>query len=216
MKECIVLFSLMALMLSFSGCGKTRLSSAPEVSLPPASLSVRERQDASEKGSESGFAGLGDPAGRSPGELVGAALEIYNWFAEGRMPLAQRTRVLLNPQTGEEETFQLVDSPYFSNYEQMKEYLRGFFSEEIVQRLLEQYPVCRDIDGELYMLAAGEKPKDFLKEAAFFVEEERESFIRLSAEVSDGQEPQKTRRYEFVCQKAGGKWVFTTFAGDWQ
>ena len=216
MKECIAFFSLMALMIFFSGCGKTHSASAPEVSLPPASLSVWERPDILEKGTESGSEGLGDPAGRSAGELVGTALEIYNWFAEGRMPLAQRTQILVHPETGEEETFQLVDSPYFSNFEQMKEYLRNYFSEEIVQRLLDQYPVCRDIDGELYMLVTDEKQEYFLKEVAFSVEEERESFIRLSAAVSDEQDPQKTRRYEFVCQKVDGKWIFTTFACDWQ
>lgn len=216
MKERIAFFSLMVLMVSFSGCGQIHSASVPEVSLPPASLSVWERPDVSAKGSESGHEGLGDPTSRSASELVGAALEIYGWFAKGSIPLAEETRILADPDTGEEETFRLVNSPYFSNYEQLEQYLRGFFSEEIVQRLLEQYPVFRDIDGKLYIRAAAENYEAFLKEVTFSVEEATESSIRLSAEVPDEKNPEKTQRYEFVCQKIDGKWVFTTFAYDWQ
>ena len=216
MTRCIGFFFRVALMLSFAGCGQPRSASVPEISLPPASLSVWERTDASAEGLESGFEGLGDPAVQSASELIGTALEIYSWFAKGGLPLAQRTRILVNPQTGEEEIYQLVDSPYFSNREQLEKYLNNFFSEEIVQSLLERYPVCRDIEGELYMLVADEDQAVFLKDVAFSIEEETESFIRLSAVVSDEEDPKKTQRYEFVCQQIEGKWIFTTFAYDWQ
>lgn len=66
------------------------------------------------------------------------------------------------------------------------------------------------------MLVADEDQAVFLKDVAFSIEEETESFIRLSAVVSDEEDPKKTQRYEFVCQQIEGKWIFTTFAYDWQ
>lgn len=216
MKRTIILISITALMVSLSGCSRSRSVSFPEVSLPPASLSIWEKPDASEENPESVSDGLGDPANQSASELVGPALEIYSWFAQGSMPLADQTRVLIDPATGEEETFRLVDSPYFSSYAQLESYLRNFFSEEITQRLLEQYPIFKEVDEELYMRVTDENCTTLLKDIAFSVEETTESSVRLSAAVSDDEDSEKIRRYEFVCEKIDGKWVFTTFANDCQ
>lgn len=214
MKRCVVFLSFLALMVSFSGCRRNSSSSFPEVSLPPASLSIWERPG-TQVHSEDVSEGLGNPTYQSASELMGPVLEIYSWFALGGMPLAEQTQEEINPETGEEETYRLVDSPYFSDYAQMKEYLDNFFSEEIVQWLLEQYPICKDIDGALYMLEPEESCAISLTDITFSIEEATDSAIRLSATVSDGEDLSKNQRYEFVCQKIDEKWVFTTFAYDW-
>lgn len=214
MKRYVALLPFLALMFSFSGCGRTSSPSFPEVSLPPATLSIWEKSGASFDSADVSE-GLGNPINQSAEELIGPVLEIYSWFALGSMPLAEQTRVEVNPETGEEETFQLVDSPYFSSYAQMKDYLSNFFSEEITSQLLEQYPVCKDIDGALYMLVPQEIYVVSLTDITFSVEESTDSSVRLSATVSGSEDLAKNQRYEFVCQKVDGKWIFTTFAYDW-
>lgn len=98
-------------------------------------------------------------------------MEVYSWFALGSMPLASESRTAINPITGEEDTFQRVDSPYFSNYEGLKNYLSHFFSDEIIEYLLEEYPVCKDIDGTLYMIPTGRGANIFIKDVVFSTEE---------------------------------------------
>ena len=141
-------------------------------------------------------------------------MEVYSWFALGSMPLASESRTAINPITGEEDTFQRVDSPYFSNYEGLKNYLSHFFSDEIIEHLLEEYPVCKDIDGTLYMIPTGRGANIFIKDVVFSTEEVTDTSARLSAAISydpDAGELENPKTYEFVCQKIDGKWVFTTF-----
>lgn len=95
-------------------------------------------------------------------------MEVYSWFALGSMPLASESRTAINPITGEDDTFQRVDSPYFSNYEGLKNYLSHFFSDEIIEHLLEEYPVCKDIDGTLYMIPTGRGANHFYQGRGFF------------------------------------------------
>ena len=114
MKRYIALFCCMMVMFSFSGCGQKNSSSVPEVSLPPASLSMLEEPSDSASNSENAV-GLSDPARASAEDLIEPAMEIYSWFALGSMPLSSETRTSINPLTGEEDTFQRVDSPLFSD-----------------------------------------------------------------------------------------------------
>ena len=160
----------MMVMFSFSGCGQKNSSSVPEVSLPPASLSILEEPSDSASNSENAV-GLSDPARASAEDLIEPAMEIYSWFALGSMPLASESRTSINPLTGEEDTFQRVDSPHFSDYEGLKTYLGHFFSDEIIQHLLEEYPICKDIDGVLYMVPAGRGANIFIKDVVFSTEE---------------------------------------------
>ena len=213
MKRYIALFCCMMVMFSFSGCGQKNSSSVPEVSLPPASLSILEEPSDSASNSENAV-GLSDPARASAEDLIEPAMEIYSWFALGRMPLSSETRTSINPLTGEEDTFQRVDSPLFSDYEGLKTYLRHFFSDEIIQHLLEEYPICKDIDGVLYMVPAGRGANIFIKDVVFSTEEVNDTFAKLSASISydpDAGESENPKSYEFTCQKIDGKWIFTTF-----
>ena len=131
MKRYMIVVCSIAAMLSFAGCSRESSSSMPEVSLlllhylswkNPAPLLLNPENTG----------GLADPASTSAEELIEPAMEVYSWFALGSMPLASESRTAINPITGEEDTFQRVDSPYFSNYEGLKNYLSHFFSDEII------------------------------------------------------------------------------------
>ena len=213
MKRYMIVVCSIAAMLSFAGCSRESSSSMPEVSLPPASLSILEEPSSSVLNPEN-TGGLADPASTSAEELIEPAMEVSSWFALGSMPLASESRTAINPITGEEDTFQRVDSPYFSNYEGLKNYLSHFFSDEIIEHLLEEYPVCMDIDGTLYMIPTCRGANIFIKDAVFSTEEVTDTSARLSAAISydpDAGELENPKTYEFVCQKIDGKWVFTTF-----
>ena len=96
MKRYIALFCCMMVMFSFSGCGQKNSSSVPEVSLPPASLSILEEPSDSASNSENAV-GLSDPARASAEDLIEPAMEIYSWFALGSMPLSSETRHIYQP-----------------------------------------------------------------------------------------------------------------------
>lgn len=211
MKQYIALACCATVMFSFAGCGKTA-GSTSEVSLPPASLSILEEQSSALD--QENVGGLADPAATSAEDLIEPAMEVYSWFVLGGMPLGEETQTDINPFTGTEDTFQRVDNPHFSTYAEMEAYLGEFFSGDIVRQLLEEYPICKDIDGVLYMIPAGRGANIFIKDVAFSTEEVTDTSASLSASISydqDAGETENPKSYTFVCQKIDGKWVFTTF-----
>lgn len=125
MKRYIALFCCMMVMFSFSGCGQKNSSSVPEVSLPPASLSILEEPSDSASNSENAV-GLSDPARASAEDLIEPAMEIYSWFALGSMPLSSESRTSINPLTGEEDIFQRVDMPSLLRLRGIKNLLGTF------------------------------------------------------------------------------------------
>lgn len=211
MKRYIAWTSLLLALSLLTGC-QQRESDLSQISLPPASLSVLE--DPSSSAQQDPSEGLPDPATTPAEELIEPALEVYSWFALGSMPLSGETKTATNPTTGTEEQFQRVDNPHFGCYQEMEDYLKTFFSDEIVGNLLEEYPFCQDIDGQLYMIPVGRGSNLSIKDVTFSTEEVSESQARLSACVSfdpDLSEEESPKNYEFICQKVDGKWVFTTF-----
>ena len=215
MKKYFAVFFAAILVLSLTGCSLNRSSSSvPEVSLPPASLSVVGQESSKASSSETESEGLGDPAVTSAKTLIESAMEVYSWLALGAMPLSEDSTTSLNPMTGTQETFQLVNSEHFSNYEEFKSYLENFFSGEIVQKYLEEYQICKDIDGKLWMVPAGRGANIMITDVAFETVEVTEDKAHLTATVyydEDAQESNNPKVCDFILEKIDGRWIFTQF-----
>lgn len=212
MKRYIALFFSLCAILPLAGCAGSSTSSSSDISLPPASLLVME--DSNEESPQGSAPALGDPHQTTAEELITRAMEIYGWFALGGMPLSENSRTLMNPATQREDFYQQVDSPYFSTYAQMKEYLSHYFSADIVKSLVDEYPMFQEVDGILYMIPAGRGADIFVESVAFSTDEVSDTMAKLSATVTyaaESGEKENPKVFSFTYEKINGEWVFTTF-----
>ena len=89
------------------------------------------------------------------------AMDAYGWFYLETLPESGE------PHTVDGQQYYRVAYPGMENLADLQAYLRGLFSEELVDSLLEgdPAPLYRDIDGELYVLPM-ERESDALKGAS--------------------------------------------------
>lgn len=144
----------------------------------------------------------------------GQAVEAYGWFDLTTLPLD-----FTQPKTVGELTYYPVADDRFPTMDSLQAYLKGLFSDEIVDGLLpldgEHY---REIDGVLCAADAA-RGSDLTKgEITYCVvwPEGEPVSCTLRAEVEVLDEADLTtvtgaQVYEFPYQKVGEKWVFTHF-----
>ena len=100
-----------------------------------------------------GFVGSGNKAIPLTDEEIQAAYfraeEAYGWFSLETLPCGEKT------QTIDGWLYYPVEYPGMENLADLRAYLRGLFSEELVDALLASggaHPLYQDVDGALYVL----------------------------------------------------------------
>ena len=137
------------------------------------------------------------------------ALEAWGWFQGA--PLAADAAA----RTAEDGSvwYPVTDSR-FSTLLDLRMYLKGIFSDEIAETLLNT-GLYRDVDGAL-CCAQNASDAPALTDAEVWVEQESETKLvcRLAGTLTwpDGARPAETVSAAFPYEKVGGKWLFTEFS----
>ena len=142
------------------------------------------------------------------------AEEAFGWFALGTMPSDPTdTREV------EGITYFRVDHPDFDTLAGLRGYLKGLFSDALVEQLLpydgKQY---LDLDGRLYVQDGG-RGADVTKGAEMVQvlsgEDPGRRTVRVNVEVLDPEQDYAvvdTLVYDFPYELVGNRWIFTSFS----
>lgn len=141
------------------------------------------------------------------------AVEAYSWFDLTPLPAAG-TAVELDG-----ESYLPVDRQGMSTMLELRTYLRGLFSEEVTDQLLEtggSRPLYREVDGTLYVRANSGREKDPYKggvNAQVKQENETSYAVNVTVDLLDGDRREVTgvECYSFPYQWVEDRWVFTQF-----
>ena len=140
------------------------------------------------------------------------AVAAYEWF--DLKPL---------PDTGETKTIDgriycRISTPGLENLEDLRTYLRGLFSEEIVVRLLEEdekHPPYLEVEGALYGLPGRREKRTDRGEIRIQVKQEGDTAYVVTATVDLLDDDRITvtgmESYVFPYELVDGRWVFTNF-----
>ncbi len=140
------------------------------------------------------------------------ALQVYGWFVLEPLPTSEETAMVDGAQ------YRRVDMEGVEDMEDLRTYLRGVFSRELTDRLLEG-GTCplryRDIDGHLYV--SGLRRDRDAGIGAFSVETEREEeglySVNILADLlsEDGKTVVGQESWSFPYALVEDRWVFTDF-----
>ena len=137
------------------------------------------------------------------------AAEAYGWFELETLPCGTEER------TVDGWTYRRVAYPGMDNLADLRAYLRGLFSEELVESLLEtggDRPLYRDVEGTLYVHPSSRERDD----AVLVIDTEVEPYgetgysVQVSVEASD-QGALVMENHTFPYEFVGDRWVFTDF-----
>ena len=137
------------------------------------------------------------------------AEEAYGWFYLETLPCGTEE------QTVDGWRYRRVTYPGMENLADLRAYLRGLFSEDLVESLLETggaHPLYQDVGGALYVLPTSREADDSVREMTAGVEPYGETgySVQVSVETSDHGDlvvESHSFPYEFV----EDRWVFTDF-----
>ena len=137
------------------------------------------------------------------------AEEAYSWFDLETLPCGTEER------TVDGWTYRRVTYPGMDNLADLRAYLRGLFSEELVESLLEtggDRPLYRDVEGTLYVHPTSRERDDTARVIATEVEPYGETgySVQVSVETSD-QGALVVEDHVFPYEFVGDRWVFTDF-----
>ena len=137
------------------------------------------------------------------------AEEAYSWFDLETLPCGTEER------TVDGWTYRRVTYPGMDNLADLRAYLRGLFSEELVESLLEtggDRPLYRDVEGTLYVHPTSLERDDTARVIATEVEPYGETgySVQVSVETSD-QWALVVEDHVFPYEFVGDRWVFTDF-----
>ena len=156
-------------------------------------------------------------AGPTDEEILAAyqqATEAYSWFAIAP-PALDRT----DQRTVGETAYCRVDDPRFSTLAELRGYLKGLFSDDLVDQLL---PITStqyvELDGVLYTIdggrgadvTKGEETVQILRDGAPV-----RYTVRVTVEVLDPEQDYAvtgTGAHDFLYEQVGDRWIFTTFS----
>ena len=136
----------------------------------------------------------------------------YGWFYLETLPSG--------PQTQEVDgwTYERVDYPGMENLADLQAYLRGLFSEEMVDDLLAvggSHPLYRDVDGVLYVLPSVRERDPSKGAAVIQVEHTGETAYSVDVTVDlldeNGETVTGVECYAFPYEFVEDHWVFTDF-----
>ena len=137
------------------------------------------------------------------------ALEAWGWFQDAPLAVDAAAR------TAEDGSIWYpVSDSRFSTVLDLRMYLKGIFSDEIAETLLNM-GLYRDVDGVLCCARNTGNAPD-LTDAEVWVEQESETKLvcRLEGTLtwSDGSRPAEAVSASFPYEKVGDKWLFTEFS----
>lgn len=140
------------------------------------------------------------------------AVRVYSWFDLAPLPLSDETAVV------EGKVYYRVDTAGIENLEDLRSYLRGVFSREVADRLLDgetariQY---REVDGALY--ASGSRRERQAGAGTVQVETEQMDETTYAVNVLvdqldiDGETVVGLESWSFPYAFVEDRWVFTEF-----
>lgn len=200
-------FALLLAILLLAGCGSTGETPEKGGTAPPTEVSSQSSMTAAR--TENSDRPLTDEEILS---AYGRAVSAYKWFDLSTMPCGAGTR------TVDGYAYQRVTYDGISSMEELRTYLLGLFSEEIVEKLLpeDQQPAhYRDIDGVLYALPA-DRGTDIHKGAATasVVQNGDDAYsVNVTVETLGDDLTTVTgiELCSFPYEKVDGRWVFTDF-----
>ena len=168
--------------------------------------------------------GLPAPESPAPGEgeltdeeILAAyqrAEEAYNWFVMGP-PALDRS----DPRTVGELVCFPVDNPRFSTLADLRGYLKGLFSDSLVEQLLPADSAqFMDVDGVLCAVDAG-RGADITR-GGETLQVMRDGTpgrytVRVTVEVLDPEQDYAvvgSEDHDFLYEQVGDRWIFTTFS----
>ena len=205
-KRCAAVVLILALW-ALAGCGAMPAGEAEQQALP-----------AAETAGEGGLsAALLERQARplAEEEILAAydrAGEAYGWFYLETLPTGQER------QTVDGWIYYRVDYPGMETLADLRAYLRGFFTEELTDQLLDEgapHPLYQDVDGVLYALPTG-RDRDATKGSTSFQVEmtgEDAYSVSVTVDLLEGPDGAVTgvERYAFPYEFVEDRWVFTDF-----
>ena len=216
MKKRSVLFLLLALLLLLTGCG---LQPAADGNAAEHIPTEQNTSAAGEPVSEGAIlaASRTEAMARTltEEEILSAydrAVAAYEWFDLTPLPTTGETRSMNG------RLYYRVDYPGLENVEDLRVYLRGLFSEEVVERLLDvngEHPPYLDIDGGLYGFLRGRERDPYAGEVRTEVEQDSNTAysVTVAVDLLDNDRITVTgmESYVFSYEQVDGRWVFTNF-----
>lgn len=140
------------------------------------------------------------------------AVAAYGWFRLKTLPCDDASAIV------EGSLYQRVDYAGIGTIEELRTYLRGIFSQEVIDQLLpedDSVPLYRDIDGQLYVIPSSRQPDPYKGTEAVTVEHPSEDTFTVNVTVDILAEDMQTiagiEGYSFPYQYVDGRWVFTSF-----
>ena len=163
-----------------------------------------------------GFVGSGNKAIPLTDEEIQAAYfraeEAYGWFSRETRPCGEKT------QTIDGWLYYPVEYPGMENLADLRAYLRGLFSEELVDALLASggaHPLYQDVDGTLYVLPTSRERDESKGQADIQIKPYGQAGYSVIVEVDlladGGSTVTGVESYAFPYEFLEDRWVFTDF-----
>ena len=140
------------------------------------------------------------------------AVTAFGWFRLRTLPCDTTSAMV------DGELYQRVDYPGIDTVEDLRTYLRGNFSQEVIDHLLPENtepPLYRDIDGQLYVIPTSRQPDPCKGTTEVMVEQVSAYSFTVNVTVEILAEDLTTvagfEVYSFPYQCVDGRWIFTNF-----
>lgn len=140
------------------------------------------------------------------------AVSVYEWFSLSTLPCGTEGLSV------DGQTYYPVRSSGLESMEDLRIYLRGSFSQELTDQLLEsggQTPLYRDIGGALYVRPLSRSRDPLRGEVELRVEQTGQTAYAVNAAVDLLDEDQETvagvEYWTFPYELVDERWVFTEF-----
>lgn len=206
-------FLLIALLLS--SCGNSAVLGDSASGSVPAWSTVVSGSEASEAVTFQAVDVKNETAPLTEEEVLEAydqAVTAYGWFKLETLPCGSASAIVGG------NLYQRVDYAGIGTLEELETYLRGIFSQEVIDRLLPENtdaPLYRNIDGQLYVIPTSRQPDPYKGMETIIVEQSAEDTYMVNVTVDILAENLRTiaglEVYSFPYQCVEGRWVFTNF-----
>lgn len=202
-----------------SGCGAAERTADPSAAsgVEPAAVVSAAPEPAAAMSTEIINAANTRGSGRelTEDEVLSAydrAVSVYEWFELNPLPCGGP--VELEDGIG----YQRVEYAGFETLDDLRAYLGGLFSADVINRLLAQdapAPRYRDIGGALYVHPGGRAADPGKGGASAVVERQEDGsfLVNVTVDLLDDDQTTVTgvECYAFSYRETGGRWIFTDF-----